>query len=287
MLRIPFTKMQGAGNDFVVIDARDRAEDWPGLAPALCDRHFGVGADGVLLAERSTRAPVRMHMINPDGSEAEMCGNGLRCFAKWAVERGGVPLRDGALHVETGAGILAATVAGGDDGAPIERVRLSMGEPRLAPAEIPVLADGAGPVLDLHLDTGAERVQVTCVSMGNPHAVQFRDDRVDAVDLERLGPLIERHDRFPQRTNFEIVNVASRRRLEVRVWERGAGLTLACGSGAAAALVAARLRGLADESVTVALPGGELQLAWDGAGPVYLEGPAAYVFDGEWSRALK
>ncbi len=281
---IPFTKMEGAGNDFVLIDARAQRADWARLAPPMCDRHFGIGADGVLVMENSEKAIIRMRLFNADGSEAEMCGNGLRCVAKWAIERGGASPSDEGLAIETGAGVLSATVTARAEGTgAIERVRLAMGAPRFAPAEIPVVAEGPGPVKDLPIAIDGSEIRVTCLSMGNPHAVHITDRPVDQIDLARLGPLMERHDRFPQRTNFEVVNVESPQHLRVRVWERGVGLTLACGSGASAAIVAARLHGLAGQRATVSLPGGDLELEWDAEGPVYLEGPAAYVFEGEWS----
>lgn len=279
---LPFVKLQGSGNDFVLIDGRACARDWPALAPAICDRHFGVGADGLLVAATSDRAPVRMLIYNPDGSEAEMCGNGLRCFVKWVVERGGLAAPDGALAVETGAGVLQATFE--VDGS-IEQVQVSMGAPVLRPAAVPVnvAGGGAGPVLDLPLRLDGETIELTCVSMGNPHAVQFTTVPVAEIPLERIGPLVERAPAFPNRTNFEVVNVIARDHLRVRVWERSAGLTLACGTGACAAQVAARLHGLVDERVTVSLPGGDVVIEWGGEGPVYLTGPAAYVFEGEWT----
>ena len=284
MIRIAFTKVHGTGNDFILIDGRVQRAGWRALAPRLCDRHFGIGADGLLIAEASQQAAVRMQIVNADGSEAEMCGNGLRCFAKWAVERGGLSLANGGVEIETGAGILEAAFPGWTPGAgPIQRVRLSMGRPRLAPAEIPVVAEGPGPIKELPLAIDNTALPVTCVSMGNPHAVHFTRTPVAEIDLARIGPLVEGHARFPQHTNFGVVNVESRSHLRARVWERGVGMTLACGTGAAAALVAARLHGLIEERATVSLPGGDLELAWDGEGPVFLEGPASYVFEGVWS----
>lgn len=284
MTRIAFTKVQGTGNDFILIDGRMQRAEWRALAPRLCDRHFGIGADGLLIVEASQRAAVRMQIINADGSEAEMCGNGLRCFAKWAVEHGGLALANGGVEIETGAGVLQATFPSWMPGAgPIQRVRLSMGRPQLAPAEIPVVAEGPGPIKELPLSVDNGVLSVTCVSMGNPHAVHFTRTPVAEVDLTRIGPLVEGNARFPQHTNFEIVNVESRTHLRARVWERGVGMTLACGTGAAATLVAARLHGLVEERATVSLPGGDLELSWDGEGPVFLEGPAAYAFEGIWS----
>ena len=297
--QIDFLKVQATGNDFVLVDGRETQADWAALAPGLCDRHFGVGSDGLLVMQESDRAPVRMTMYNPDGSEAEMCGNGLRTFVKYAVERGGVPAPDGCLDVETGAGVLRTTFAGGNG--PIERVRIDMGAPILRPAAVPVRLgpvrpgpagdrDGAtgeaGPVRDLALRVGGEDIAVTCVSMGNPHAVHFTDIPVDEYPLARVGPLVEHDAHFPKRVNFEIVNVLAPDHLRMRVWERGAGETLGCGTGACAVLVAARLHGLAQAAAMVSLPGGDLSIAWDGDdthhGSVFLEGPAEYVFAGRW-----
>jgi diaminopimelate epimerase len=295
MATIPFTKVQGTGNDFVLLDGRRCELDWPALAREICDRHFGVGADGLLVARDSDAAPVRMVMYNPDGSLAEMCGNGLRCFVKYAVERGGLSANNGAIDVDTGAGVLSATFDQPDG--VIERVRLSMGAPRFDPADIPIATDGpvdaSGPLLGIPIHVDGKYYSVTPLSMGNPHAVHFTDTPVDEIDFHTLGPAMEHHEAFPQRTNFEVVNVLAPDHLRMRVWERGAGLTLACGTGAAAAMVAARLHGHVGPSATISLPGGDLQLEWDGpvtsghghepTPPVYLEGPAAYVFDGEWN----
>jgi diaminopimelate epimerase len=302
-----FAKYQGAGNDFVILDGRagrSRAgtpaadTDWPALARAMCDRHFGIGADGLLVASEpppgrppatspegaqpaGARPAIRMRMFNPDGSEAEMCGNGLRCFARWLVDRG--ELGEGLARVQTGAGLLWVDV--GSSG----RIAAGMGVPRLAPRDIPLSEQAAhgqppaGPVQNLLLSVGSATLDVTCVSMGNPHAVCFTAD-VAAVPLAAIGPRVERHPYFPARTNVEFVQVLAPDRLRVRVWERGAGITLACGTGACAALVAARLHGLAAERATLELPGGDLEVRWPGGNAeVVLGGPALRVFDGRWS----
>ncbi|HUZ77021.1 MAG TPA: diaminopimelate epimerase [Chloroflexota bacterium] len=264
-------KMHGAGNDFVLVDGREgRQANWAELARQLCDRHFGIGADGLLLRLPSASADARMEVWNPDGTRAEMCGNGVRCFARWVLDQ--EPAARAELSVETGAGILR--VAAEDGGA----LRASMGTPHLAGPDIPVHSD-RNPVLDLALP-GLD-FAVTCVSMGNPHAVRFVDDVYD-VDLAALGPLVEHHPLFPHRTNFHLCQVLSRGALKVRHWERGAGLTLACGTGAAATAVAARLHGLIDDEVALNVPGGQLRVSWNGAGEVYLAGPADYVFAGTW-----
>ena len=275
-----FTKLHGAGNDFVLVDALSLDRDWAKLAVAVCDRHFGVGADGLLLVLPSDSADLRMRMYNPDGSEAEQCGNGVRCFVKYAIERSLVSLQEGAMTVQTAAGVLTtqATVTEGR----VDSVRVAMGRPRFAPQEIPVAVEAEPPLTDLSLEVDGQTLAVTCLSMGNPHAVLSWTQPVDAYPLEMIGPKVERHPLFPNRVNFEVARVLSRDRIEARVWERGAGATLACGSGAAAVMVAARLQDLVDERAEVRLPGGTLTLEWDGKGEVYLTGPAVEVFAGEW-----
>lgn len=290
-MNLPFAKFQGAGNDFVVLDGRPGAPaagaEWSMLARQMCDRHYGIGADGILVAlEADAAAPqdarVRMRMFNPDGSEAEMCGNGLRCFARWLWDAGEIGA--GSTRIQTGAGVLRVDLS------PDGGVTASMGAPRLAPEQIPLSAGAAsefgseGPVLALPVpvDGWEGPAEATCVSMGNPHAVLFVDD-VAAVPLERIGPAIEHAPAFPARTNVEFCQVVAPDHLRVRVWERGAGVTLACGTGACAAMVAARLHQHVVERVTVALPGGGLVVTWPGDGAdVTLSGPAVRVFDGVW-----
>ncbi len=275
-----FTKMQGTGNDFIVVDARDLERDWPKLAVAVCDRHFGVGADGLLLALPSDAADLRMRMFNPDGFESEQCGNGIRCFVKYAVERSLAQLRDGAMSVETLAGVL--TTEPKLEQGQVASVRVGMGRPRFEPQEIPVAVEAEPPLTNLSLELDGQTIAVTCLSMGNPHAVHLSGRPVNEYPLEAIGPKIERHPLFPNRVNFEVAHVLGRDRIEVRVWERGAGPTLACGSGAAAVMVAARLDELVGERVEMRLPGGTLALEWDGEGEVHLTGPAVRVFEGEW-----
>lgn len=283
-----FVKMQATGNDFVLIDARKLERDWSRLAVAMCDRHFGIGADGLLLVLPSDTADFRMRMFNPDGSEAETCGNGLRCFAKFVVESGLSPTTR-ELRVETLAGMitLRATINEGV----VDRVQVNMGAPQLSPAEIPVILkaqQGRGQVLDITsiidypIKVKGRELLITCVSMGNPHAVCFLDEPVAQFPLAELGPVVEHHPMFPNRTNFEVVNVVNRRQAVARVWERGAGETLACGSGACAIAVAARLHNLIKNSLDITLPGGTLTVDWDGE--VWLTGPVAFVFKGEWSE---
>ncbi|MDI6856705.1 MAG: diaminopimelate epimerase [Dehalococcoidia bacterium] len=304
-----FAKMQGAGNDFVLVEAKGDERHWPHLALRMCDRHFGIGADGLVLVLPSAEADVGMRIFNADGSEAEMCGNAVRCLAKYAVERGLVRPKEGKLSVGTVAGILPVQVMG--EGGKVERARVGMGAPRFRPEEVPTLIDAQPPLVNapVEIDLGAagseaplsmerlldiargpasaERsdrliIPLTCLSMGNPHAVYFLPGPVAGYPLAEMGPRVERHPLFPSRTNFTVASVIDRGRMEARVWERGVGITLACGSGTCAAMVAARLQGLVDDVVDITLPGGTLRAEWDGAGQVFLSGPAAMVFEGEW-----
>lgn len=275
-----FYKVHGLGNDFILFDARTRRLDWHRLAPRLCDRHFGIGADGLLLLENGEKAPFRMRIINADGSEAEMCGNGIRCFAKYLADHSYIPADQDELEVETLAGIQRLRLL--RRGGVVEAVRVAMGRPRFDPAEIPVDLPGPGPIIDYPLTVDGQRLTLTFVSMGNPHAVAFIDEPVESFPLDRVGPKVEHHPLFPKRTNFEVVNRLAPDRYRVRVWERGVGLTLACGTGACAVAAAARLKGLAPERVRVELPGGSLEIEWDGQGEVFMTGPAAEVFVGEW-----
>ncbi len=285
---IPFSKMHGCGNDFVLVDGRNRDFDWPSLAVDMCDRHFGVGADGVLVAAPSDVAAIRMRMFNPDGSEAEMCGNGIRCFAKYVVECGVMPPE--SFRVETGAGAL--TVEPFMEAGRVTGARIGMGQPVVAPELVPVNLDGGngaaapagGPVLNYPVAVNGRTLPMTFVSLGNPHAVTFLDEPVEDFPLAEIGPQVERHPLFPKRTNFEIVSVVDPSRIKVRVWERGAGLTLACGTGACAAAAAARLQGLTGNVAQVELPGGALNIEWDGRGEMFMSGPAEEVFRGEWTR---
>ena len=283
-----FTKMHGAGNDYIYIDARAPTfdnEDWPKLSQQMSDRHFGIGGDGIILIMDSDVADLRMRMFNADGSEGEMCGNGIRCFVKYAVERGIVAPADGKIKVETLAGIRSIVPI--YDGQLLVGARVSMGEPRLNPEDLPVELDPAmgyrkGPVLSYPFQVDGLDLPLTFVSMGNPHAVTFLDKPVAEFPLHIIGPQVERHPMFPRRVNFEVVNLGEPGQLKARVWERGSGETLACGTGACAIAVAARLQGLTQDSVDITLPGGTLTIDWDGEGEVYLEGPAEEVFSGEW-----
>ena len=278
-----FTKMHGAGNDYVVIDARGLDADWHSLAKDMCHRRFGIGSDGLLLALTSDCADVRMRMFNPDGSEAEMCGNGIRCLVKFALERDIVSLGQDPLNVETMAGIRSLQPFW--SGSSVTSARVDMGEPELRPERVPVSVTedmAGGPVLDFPLSVDEVDLQLTFVSMGNPHAVAFIDTPVERFPLHRIGPQVEINDLFPNKVNFSIVNVKDDGKLSARVWERGAGETMACGTGACAIAVASRMQGYSGDDVDITLPGGILNISWNGEGPVFMEGPAADVFDGEW-----
>ena len=278
-----FTKMHGTGNVFVVLDGREMTQDWAALSIAMCDRHFGIGSDGILVVANSRIADVKMRMFNPDGSESEMCGNGIRCFTKFLIDEGLTEGRE-QLKIETLSGVHLATAKRDKSGA-IASVRVGMGRPTTRPESIPVATYGAGPIKDYPLVIEGITIPVTCVSMGNPHAVAFLDESVKNWPLERLGPIVEHHEFFPRRVNFEIVNVKDRGHIDARVWERGAGITLACGSGACAIAVASWLQDKTGESVEITLPGGTLRVDWNGIDEVWLEGPAETVYKGEWLKS--
>ena len=274
MSSLEFTKLHGTANDFVYVDARTGFPGDPAaLAPRLCDRHRGIGADGLILLLDSERADCRMTIYNADGSRPEMCGNGIRGFAKFVHDRHLVDADP--LAVETDAGI--KTVRVDRENGRVRSVAVDMGAPEWDGRRIPVAADGA--VIDRPLEVAGQTWHVTCVSMGNPHCVVFVD-AVDSLPLETIGPAFERHAFFPQRVNTEFVRVLGPDRLEMRVWERGAGETLACGTGACAAAVAAARTGRAGRHVTVALRGGELRIDWRPDDQVRMTGDAVEVFRG-------
>jgi diaminopimelate epimerase len=275
-----FTKLHGTGNDFLVIDARYLDRDWAGLAASMCATHTGVGADGILLIKPSTVAALRMVLYNADGSEAEMSGNGMRCFVKHVVEHGLVKVQDNKVRIETLAGVLTCGVSRDDHA--VTSVRVAMGRPRFRPDEVPVAVEAAPPLKDVRLEAAGEAFSVTCLSMGNPHAVLLIDDSAQDYPLERVGPAVEQHTLFPKRVNFGVTRVIDRGHIESRVWERGVGETLSCGTGVSAAMVAARLHGLVGDKVEAQQPGGTLTLEWDGEREVFLTGPAVEVFQGEW-----
>ena len=282
-----FTKVQGSGNDFVLLEADESRQDWSRLAVAMCDRHFGIGADGLLLVLPSNKADFKMRIFNPDGTEAEACGNGLRCLAKYVSEKGLVKTATSQMLVETISDNrrVELELAGGR----VASIKVSMGKPRFAASDIPVVIEPGGELVDIKKMLGYPvtientKLLLNLVSMGNPHAVYFWKRPAYEFPLPQLGPKVENLPIFPNRVNFEVAQVVSRKKIEARVWERGAGETLACGSGACAVAVAARLYGHIDNKVDIKLPGGILGVEWDGAGEVYLSGPAEIVFSGEWS----
>ena len=284
-----FTKMQGAGNDYVYVDCFGQPvpDDPAELARRVSDRHFGIGGDGLILICPSQVADARMRMFNADGSEAEMCGNGVRCLAKYVYDHG--LNRKETLSVETGAGVLALDLEVVDGR--VGRVRVDMGEPILQSEQIPTTLPGnplfeGSPVVAVDLKVGGEELQVACVSMGNPHCVTFVDQLTDRWVLE-IGPRIETDPHFPNRINAEFVEVISPAEVRVRVWERGSGETLACGTGACAVCVAGVLAERTGRKILAHLPGGDLELHWADDNHVHMTGPAVEVFSGEWDDTRK
>lgn len=280
-----FTKMHGCGNDYIYVNGFEEqiaAEKKPDLVRALSDRHFGIGGDGVIFINPAKEADFEMEMYNADGSRSEMCGNGIRCVAKFVYDKG---LTDSEKISIVSAGkikYLDLTVEkkNADARGTVSKVRVNMGSPILTPAQIPVAADGDQVVNEPIVVEGRE-YRMTCVSMGNPHAVIFTEGVAD-MKLEQIGPLFENHVRFPNRTNTEFVEILDRQNVFMRVWERGTGETLACGTGCCATAVACVLNGLTDDKITVKLLGGELQIEWDREqNLVFMTGPAATVFEGE------
>ena len=282
-----FTKMQGAGNDFILVETDDMQRDWSRMAMAMCDRHFGVGSDGLLLVLPSDKADFQMRMFDPDGSEAEACGNGIRCLARFVFEKGLVSPETDLISVETIAGIRELKLYKKEG--KIISIQAGMGEPKFNAADIPVMIEQGREkivyiksMLSYPVNIDGTELLLNLVSMGNPHAVYFAQHPVSEFPLSQLGPKMEHLAIFPKRVNFEVARVIDRQQVEVRVWERGAGETLACGSGACAVAVAAQLYGYVDNKVNLKLSGGTLQVEWDGIGEVLMSGPAETVFTGEW-----
>ena len=279
-----FTKMHGCGNDYIYVDgAKEQIplEKKPEIVRSLSDRHFGIGGDGVIFINPSNEADFEMEMYNMDGSRAEMCGNGIRCVAKFVYDK--------ALTDKTSISVISCGKIKYLDlflkEGKVSTVKVNMGSPILKAAEIPVISDGEEVIAE-RIEVENAVYEMTCVSMGNPHVVIFMDE-VSSLPLEKIGPLFENHVRFPKRTNTEFVKVLDEETVEMRVWERGTGETLACGTGACATVVACVLNGLTKEEVTVKLLGGNLQIKWDReANLVYMNGPAATVFEGEVSLTL-
>lgn len=280
-----FTKMHGIGNDYVYVDcfAQSEPTDPAALAKKISDRHFGVGGDGLILICPSEKADARMRMFNADGSEAEMCGNGVRCVAKYVYDHG--IAKKHSLTIETGNGVLSLDLQIADG--KVQKVRVDMGEPILEPAKIPTTLPGERIVDYPWPGSGGFQVDgiipgITCVSMGNPHLIIYCED-VSYVDLKRYGPALERDKNFPNRINVHFVQLHSPREVSMRTWERGSGITLACGTGAAAVCVAGVLTGRSERKILAHLPGGDLELEWNEKdNHVYMTGPATEVFSGEW-----
>ena len=273
-----FTKMHGAGNDYVYVNCFEETVANPrDVAIQVSNRNFGIGSDGLILIMPSDTADVAMRMFNSDGSESEMCGNGIRCVAKYAYDHGIVSKKE--ITAETGAGILTLHLIPGNDGK-IAQVRVNMGPPRLTRGEIPMTGDAAARVIAEPLIIQDRTFRITCASMGNPHCVIFVDD-ADNFPVATYGPLIETHELFPRRTNVEFVQIISRTEVRQRTWERGAGETLACGTGSSAVTAACVLNGLTEKRLLNHLSGGDLEMEWAEDGNIYMTGPAVEVFSGE------
>ena len=277
---IQFTKMHGAGNDYVFIDGRNSTLNWSSLSVSISDRHFGVGSDGLIVAFESEEADIRMQMYNLDGSEGKMCGNGIRCFVSFGVSIGMLKRASASYSVETASGILEVTPIWKND--QMIAASVNMGLPRFLSSEVPFVLSGYDTLEDYDLAIQGEHFTVSALSMGNPHAVTIMDTPINEFDLADIGPKIENHPMFPEQVNFEIINIINRELISLRVWERGSGQTLACGPGACAAAVIAIRKGLVNDKVTVQLPGGELKINWENHSSVYMEGPIATSFQGRY-----
>lgn len=274
-----FTKMHGLGNDYIYVNAfEEKIDDPHTLARAISDRHFGVGSDGLVLIAPSSVADFQMLMYNVDGSQGEMCGNASRCVAKYVYDRGMTDKQVVTLETLAGIKVLHLKVVDGK----VESVRVDMGVPKTACENVPCLL-GSGVVRRAKIQAFGREFEITPVNTGNPHGVIFLDEPVEEFDIYTYGPELEKHPAFPKKANIEFVNVLARDRLRMRVWERGSGVTLACGTGSCAVLVAANLCGLADRRATIVLDGGELIDEWDEqSGHIFMTGPATHVFDGEY-----
>ncbi|WAM36827.1 diaminopimelate epimerase [Caldicellulosiruptor acetigenus] len=274
-----FSKMHGLGNDFIVIDARGKEDiDYNSLAKRMCHRHIGVGADGLLLVLDSKLADIRMRIINSDGSEAEMCGNGIRCFSKYVFERGIV--KKDKFKVETLAGIIEPELILNEYGL-VEKVKVNMGKPSFKRKDIPMQGDPESDAINTSIEVDGKEYKITSLLMGVPHTVLFVDD-VEKVDIYTLGPKIERHEVFPRKTNVNFVQVIDKNNIKVRTWERGAGATFACGTGSCASVIASNLNSFTERKVNVHLYFGTLEIEWQDDGTVFMTGPAEEVFVGEY-----
>lgn len=277
-----FTKMHGCGNDYIYINGMEEKIEWakkPRLVQRMSDRHFGIGGDGVIFINASDEADFEMEMWNADGTRGEMCGNGIRCVAKYVYDKGLTDKRKISIISDGQVKYLELQVEDGK----VLTAKVNMGKPVLAPAEIPVVMPGSAEnAVDVPIIVNGKKYYMTCVSMGNPHAVIFVND-VSELELEKIGPLFENHELFPRRVNTEFVKILDRNHVEMRVWERGSGETLACGTGSCATVAACVLNGLTENTVTVKLLGGELLIEWDReADLIYMTGPASTVYEGNY-----
>ena len=281
-----FTKMQGAGNDFVVIDANHSRRNWSDMAIKMCDRHYGVGADGLLISLPSKVADFKMRIFNADGSESAVCGNGLRCLVKHYID-GNKVKNASEITVETSIGVRKAKIYCRKD--KVTEIQVNMGEPKIGLNGTPIKAINRKNILDImsimnrEIVVDGKKLLLSLVSIGNPHAIHFCDTMVADFLLAELGLKVEQHKLFPDETNFEVVRIINRKQVETRVWERGVGETLACGSGACAVVVAGNLMGRLNQKVEINLPGGVLKVEWDTVdNSIYLSGPTETVFSGDW-----
>ena len=282
-MTVEFAKLHGAGNDYIAIDGRGVDRDWGALSKEMSLLAFGVGSDGIVLVQDSEVAQIRMRVYNPDGSEAEMSGNGIRLFSKFVIDRKiALPSEDG-MTVETGGGV--RTVWPTMEGDKMIAAKVAMGVPTFVPSEIPVDTTQTGDldiIKKFPIQAGDRELEVTCLAVGNPHAVVVMEESVEDFPLVEVGPHVESHKLFPNRINFEIVNVISRSKIRARIFERGAGETMSSGTGSTASAAAARSHGLVDDTVDVVVDGGMLRISWDEKGEAFLEGPAVEVFTGVW-----
>jgi diaminopimelate epimerase len=282
-MSVEFAKLHGAGNDYIAIDGRGIERDWGALSKEMSQLAFGVGSDGIVLVQDSDVAQIRMRVYNPDGSEAEMSGNGIRLFSKFVIDRKiALPTEEG-LTVETGGGV--RTVWPTMEGDKMVAAKVAMGEPTFVPSEIPVdtaLTGDLDIIKNYPIQAGGRELNITCLAVGNPHAVVVMDESVEDFPLVEIGPYVENHELFPNRINFEIVNVINRSKIRARIFERGAGETMSSGTGSTASASAARAHGLVDDTVDVVVDGGVLRISWDETGEAFLEGPAVEVFTGVW-----
>jgi len=281
---LPFVKLQGAGNDYIAIDGRDKNYDWNQLSIDMSKPVFGVASDGIVVVFESDEADIRMRIYNPDGSEAEISGNGIRLFTKFVVDQGIVSPDNGILKIETGDGV--KSVYPSLENGKVISSKVEMGTPNFIASKIPIsvpnISDSDKPKFQMEIL--GHKLDITCLSVGNPHAVCIMDQSVDDFPLVEVGTIVEKHEYFPNRINFEIVNIISREKIRARIFERGAGETLSSGTGSTASASASRYNGLVDDDVEVLLDGGNLNISWDKNDMAVLEGPSEEVFSGIWPR---